>query len=113
MILAILLAGTELNQAILLAGSELNLAIPLDGTELNQAKIRVSQVFWEPIKNCASPRSALLDAVYLKAVLYHLNKYLKKMQVHEEECSFRYNFVPLHTHPSLLILTCQKIGHHC
>ena len=34
------------------------------------AKIRVSQVFWEPIKNRASPRSALLKAVYLKALLY-------------------------------------------
>ena len=32
------------------------------------AKIRVSQVFWEPIKNRASPRSALLEAVYLEAV---------------------------------------------
>ena len=34
------------------------------------AKICVSQVFWEPIKNRASPRSALLEAVYLKALLY-------------------------------------------
>ena len=34
------------------------------------AKIRVSQVFWEPIKNRASPRSALLKAVYLEALLY-------------------------------------------
>ena len=34
------------------------------------AKIRVSQVFWEPIKNRVSPRSALLEAVYLKALLY-------------------------------------------
>ena len=34
------------------------------------AQIRVSQVFWEPIKNRASPRSALLEAVYLKALLY-------------------------------------------
>ena len=34
------------------------------------AKIRVSQVFWEPIKNRASPRSALLEAVYLEALLY-------------------------------------------
>ena len=35
------------------------------------AKIRVSQVFWEPIKNRASPRSVLLEAVYLKALLYY------------------------------------------
>ena len=35
------------------------------------AKIRVSQVFWEPIKNRVSPRSALLEAVYLKALLYY------------------------------------------
>ena len=34
------------------------------------AKIRVAQVFWEPIKNRASPRSALLEAVYLEALLY-------------------------------------------
>ena len=34
------------------------------------AKIRVSQVFWEPIKNRASPRSVLLKAVYLEALLY-------------------------------------------
>ena len=34
------------------------------------AKIRVPKVFWEPIKNCASPRSTLLKAVYLKALLY-------------------------------------------
>ena len=33
------------------------------------AQIRVSQVFWEPIKNHASPRSALLEAVYLEALL--------------------------------------------
>ena len=33
--------------------------------------IRVSQVFWEPIKNRVSPRSALLKAVYLEALLYH------------------------------------------
>ena len=33
-------------------------------------KIRVSQVFWEPIKNRVSPRSALLEAVYLEALLY-------------------------------------------
>ena len=33
-------------------------------------KICVSQVFWEPIKNRVSPRSALLEAVYLKALLY-------------------------------------------
>ena len=33
------------------------------------AQIQVSQVFWEPIKNRASPRSALLEAVYLKALL--------------------------------------------
>ena len=34
------------------------------------AQIRVFQVFWEPIKNRVSPRSALLKAVYLKALLY-------------------------------------------
>ena len=34
------------------------------------AQIRVSQVFWEPIKNRVSPRSALLAAVYLEALLY-------------------------------------------
>ena len=34
------------------------------------AKIRVSQVFWEPIKNRVSPRSALLEAAYLEALLY-------------------------------------------
>ena len=34
------------------------------------AQNRVSQVFWEPIKNRVSPRSALLKAVYLKALLY-------------------------------------------
>jgi hypothetical protein len=33
-------------------------------------KIRVSQVFWEPIKNSLSPRSALLEAVYVEALLY-------------------------------------------
>ena len=33
------------------------------------AKNRVSQVFWEPIKNRVSPRSALLEAVYLEALL--------------------------------------------
>ena len=33
------------------------------------AKIRVSQVFLEPIKNRVSPRSALLEAVYLEALL--------------------------------------------
>ena len=32
------------------------------------AKICVSQVFWEPIKNRVSPRSALLEAVYRGAV---------------------------------------------
>ena len=36
------------------------------------AKIRLSQVFWEPIKNRASPRSALLKAVYLEALLYFI-----------------------------------------
>ena len=36
-------------------------------------KIRVSQVFWEPIKNRVYPRSALLEAVYLKALLYQLD----------------------------------------
>ena len=34
------------------------------------AKNRVSQVFWEPIKNRVSPRSTLLEAVYLEALLY-------------------------------------------
>ena len=34
------------------------------------AKIRLSQVFWGPIKNRVSPRSALLEAVYLEALLY-------------------------------------------
>ena len=34
------------------------------------AKIRVSQVFWDPIKNRVSPRSALLETVYLEALLY-------------------------------------------
>ena len=34
------------------------------------AQNRVSQVFWEPIKNRATPRSALLKAVYLEALLY-------------------------------------------
>ena len=29
----------------------------------------VSQVFWDPIKNHASPRSTLLEAVYLEALL--------------------------------------------
>ena len=33
------------------------------------AKIRVSHVFLEPIKNCVSPRSALLEAAYLEALL--------------------------------------------
>ena len=37
------------------------------------AKIRVSQVFWEPIKNRVSPRSALLEALYLEALLYICN----------------------------------------
>ena len=38
------------------------------------ANIRVSQVFLEPIKNRVSPRSALLEAVYLEALLYLLNR---------------------------------------
>ena len=33
------------------------------------AKICISQVFWDPIKNHVSPRSALLKAVYLEAFL--------------------------------------------
>ena len=37
------------------------------------AQNRVSQVFWEPIKNRVSPRSTLLKAVYLKALLYPAN----------------------------------------
>ena len=41
-------------------------------------KIRVSQVFWEPIKNRVSPRSALLEAVYLEALLYlHILPYFE------------------------------------
>ena len=40
------------------------------------AKISVSQVFWDPIKNRVSPRSALLEAVYLKALLY-FSKYVR------------------------------------
>ena len=32
------------------------------------AKNRVSQVFWDPIKNRVSPRSVLLEAVYLEAL---------------------------------------------
>ena len=36
-------------------------------------KNRVSQVFWEPIKNRVCPRSVLLEAVYLKALLYNIN----------------------------------------
>ena len=31
---------------------------------------RVSQVFWDPIRNHVSPRSVLLKAVYLEALLY-------------------------------------------
>ena len=31
--------------------------------------IVVCQVFWEPIKNRVSPRSVLLEAVYLEALL--------------------------------------------
>ena len=42
------------------------------------AKIRVSQVFWEPIKNRVSPRSALLETVYLKALLYNFEQGWKK-----------------------------------
>ena len=38
------------------------------------AQIRVFQVFWETIKNPVSPRSALLKAVYLKALLYFEKK---------------------------------------
>ena len=43
------------------------------------AKNRVSQVFWDPIKNHVSPRSVLLKAVYLEALLYrnHLKKVTK------------------------------------
>ena len=41
-------------------------------------KIRVSQVFWEPIKNRVSPRSVLLKAVYLEALLYiQTNSYIR------------------------------------
>ena len=42
------------------------------------AKIRVSQVFWKPIKNRVSPRSALLKAVYLEALLYFvINRFVR------------------------------------
>ena len=41
------------------------------------AKIRVSQVFWEPIKNRVSATSALLEVAYLKALLY-LNQQKKE-----------------------------------
>ena len=34
------------------------------------AKISVSQVFWDPIENSVSPRSALLEAALLEALLY-------------------------------------------
>ena len=34
------------------------------------AKISVSQVFWDSIKNRVSPRSALHEAAYLEALLY-------------------------------------------
>ena len=37
------------------------------------AQNRVSKVFWDPIKNRVSPRSALLEAVYLEALLYSKN----------------------------------------
>ena len=47
------------------------------------AKIRASQVFWEPIKNRVSPRSALLEAVYLKALLYPKNIFRFIQPVHE------------------------------
>ena len=36
------------------------------------AKNCVSQVFWDPIKNRVSPRSVLLKAVYLEALLYFI-----------------------------------------
>ena len=42
------------------------------------AQNRVSQVFWEPIKNRVSPRSALLEAVYLEALLYQNFSYFQK-----------------------------------
>ena len=48
------------------------------------AKIRVSQVFWEPIKKRVSPRSALLEAVYLEALLYMHTK-LKTLQYNLHE----------------------------
>ena len=43
------------------------------------AKNRVSQVFWDPIKNRVSPRSALLEAVYLEALLYFFCNYSLKL----------------------------------
>ena len=43
------------------------------------AKNRVSQVFWKLIKNRVSPRSVLLKAVYLEALLY---LYILAIKVH-------------------------------
>ncbi len=45
------------------------------------AKIRLSQVFWKPIKNRVSPRSALLEAAYLEALLYFDPKAQLKQQL--------------------------------
>ena len=41
-----------------------------EGSSRILAQNRVSQVFWDPIKNRVSPRSVLLKAVYLEALLY-------------------------------------------
>ena len=47
------------------------------------AKIRVSQLFWDPIKNRVSQRSVLLKAVYLEALLYIIPCYLENCVVRE------------------------------
>ena len=44
-------------------------------------KNRVSQVFWEPIKNRVSTRSVLLEAVYLEALLYFYFDLLRKNKI--------------------------------
>ena len=62
------------------------------------AQNRVSQVFWEPIKNRATPRSALLKAVYLEALLYFL-MFLGIKNTH----SYRNNF-------TRLCFTAEKVG---
>ena len=45
------------------------------------AKNRVSQVFWDLIKNSVSPRSVLLKAVYLEALLYSFRLKSSKITV--------------------------------